>query len=107
MVQFPAVHFNISNNTEQVFLSGEAVILLFFFFPVFVCFDYLNINVWDWQGLLTMAGSCCSGILLYHKSFFATVLKLVSIVSRLVLVSKIKLNGFVTHFQGWAILIVK
>lgn len=57
---------------------------------------------------LAMAGYCCSGILLYHKSFwFATVIKLVCIVSRLVLLSRIKLNDFVIHFQGWALLVVK
>lgn len=91
-----------------MFLNGEAVIFFFFFFPVFVCFGYLNINFWDWQVPLIMAGYCCSGILLYHKSFlFATIIKLVCIVSRLVLLSRIKLNDSVIHFQGWALLIVK
>lgn len=97
----------ISNNTEQIFLSGGAVILLFLFLPsvLAICFGYFNVSVWDWQVPLTMAGSCCSGILLYHQSFlFAAVIKLVS---SLVLLSGIKLNDFVIHFHGWALLTVK
>lgn len=102
----------ISRSTFQTILSRYfSVVKLwycYFFFLPSRCFGYLSKSFWGWQVPLTMAGSCCIGILLDHKSFlFATVIKLVSIVSRLFLLSGIKLNVFVIRFPGWALLIVK